>query len=84
MTPCSIDCPKCKKQFQCLAEDISNCGCNTVQINQELRLLLSKNFETCLCTDCLTELVFNQVPIVIEFVEIVDFDVTIDWVFFLL
>ncbi len=45
-------CEKCKTEFECLADDIKNCHCNTVQLKPEEILILGE-FKDCLCNNCL-------------------------------
>lgn len=49
-------CPRCKKQFKCLVEDIENCDCRKIALSKELKFFLSKTSYNCLCNECLDEL----------------------------
>lgn len=46
-------CEICNAGFDCLAEDISNCHCNAVQINEEQLRFLKDISTDCLCNACL-------------------------------
>ncbi|MFT4602579.1 MAG: hypothetical protein ACI857_002766 [Arenicella sp.] len=47
-------CEKCKKEFECLADDIKNCHCKTVQL-KPLEITSLGEYKDCLCNDCLLE-----------------------------
>ncbi len=49
-------CPKCNVEFECKADDIENCDCNTVQLNASTIALIKEKFEDCLCKKCLSEI----------------------------
>lgn len=49
-------CPRCKKEFTCLAENITSCGCSKVVLSNETKSFLANTFYDCLCADCLVEL----------------------------
>ena len=49
-------CPRCKTDFTCTADDVSNCSCQSVTLAKETRDFLSLTFYKCLCTDCLRAL----------------------------
>ncbi|MEO9534109.1 MAG: cysteine-rich CWC family protein [Crocinitomicaceae bacterium] len=47
-------CEKCQNEFECKADDIKNCHCNTVQLTPQEIVTLGA-FKDCLCIDCLKE-----------------------------
>lgn len=48
-------CPRCKKEFQCIAENISACSCSEIQLSNDTKSFLANTFFNCLCKDCLIE-----------------------------
>lgn len=49
-------CFNCKKIFECKADDIENCLCNTIQLNTNAIDFIKNKFDDCLCVACLKEL----------------------------
>jgi hypothetical protein len=49
-------CPRCKKEFNCNAENISACACSGVSLSNGTKSFLAGTFYSCLCKDCLLEL----------------------------
>ncbi|HEY4965223.1 MAG TPA: cysteine-rich CWC family protein, partial [Puia sp.] len=49
-------CPRCKKEFNCHAENISACACSKVTLSNGTKSFLANTFYDCLCTDCLEKL----------------------------
>lgn len=49
-------CPRCGSDFECKVGDIANCQCNAIPVTPETVALVSKNYDDCLCRDCLSEL----------------------------
>lgn len=45
-------CEKCNAEFECKADDIKNCHCNSVQLKPDEIVTLGK-YKDCLCNDCL-------------------------------
>lgn len=54
-------CECCKSDFSCNAQDIKNCFCYTIQLNEEIQSLISKKYKDCLCEDCLLKLSNNEI-----------------------
>lgn len=48
-------CERCQKQFDCYREDVDNCECALVVLQPWQKEWLGKNFQDCLCSDCLRE-----------------------------
>ncbi len=48
-------CQSCKKIFECKVDDIENCDCNSIQLNSGAIEKIKKEFESCLCFDCLKQ-----------------------------
>jgi hypothetical protein len=46
-------CQRCKNEFNCNAEDISNCSCDSIQLSEASKIYLAKTAYDCLCTPCL-------------------------------
>jgi len=49
-------CGKCGKNFECNADNISECRCSTVNLNEHHRKIISEKFSDCLCMKCLSEI----------------------------
>ncbi len=49
-------CPRCKKEFTCLSENISACACSEVSLSNETKTFLTATFFNCLCNNCLIEI----------------------------
>ena len=49
-------CPKCKTGFECKTNDIVNCQCESVKLEQCHRDYIAQQFDDCLCAGCLSEL----------------------------
>lgn len=49
-------CPNCKQKFDCQADDIENCLCNSIQLNNDAVELIKNKFDDCLCVECLKEI----------------------------
>lgn len=55
-------CPRCGAKFTCHHDDdITKCQCNTVQLTQESRKYIAKNYDVCLCVKCLREILESKV-----------------------
>ena len=48
-------CPNCKKTFDCKADDIKSCKCNSIEVNTESLEMIKLEFENCLCFECLKQ-----------------------------
>lgn len=46
-------CPKCGKAFECLHNE--NCWCLGYEVSPENLEILRKEYENCLCPDCLSD-----------------------------
>ncbi len=51
-------CPKCKKEFEC--KHNKDCFCMKYPISEENLNILKKEFDNCLCEDCLKEYATKQ------------------------
>ncbi len=49
----------CSQLFLCNQTDIKNCFCQTVSLTPQTLQYLSKNYNDCLCNNCLIELSKN-------------------------
>jgi hypothetical protein len=49
-------CPRCGKSFECKAGSITICQCFAVHLTPEESDAIKKQYEDCLCVDCLREL----------------------------
>lgn len=48
-------CEKCKINFECKMDDITNCFCYTIHLNIEQLAVLKELYANCLCENCLKE-----------------------------
>jgi hypothetical protein len=49
-------CPRCQKQFECKSEEIKNCQCASIDLQQYESDYIFKQYEDCLCISCLKQL----------------------------
>jgi len=49
-------CPNCHQPFECKSGDIINCQCETVNLEAQHRNYIEKQFNDCLCAQCLVDL----------------------------
>jgi hypothetical protein len=49
-------CESCSKQFECNVDDIANCQCSTVFIINEVKDILQKKYNDCVCINCIKDL----------------------------
>lgn len=49
-------CPRCRNSFECKAGDITNCQCYGVKLSAEAEGFISKQYDDCLCRNCLLQL----------------------------
>ncbi|MEI9956337.1 MAG: cysteine-rich CWC family protein [Ferruginibacter sp.] len=49
-------CPRCKQSFECKVGNITQCQCYGVQLTTEERTFVDKQFNDCLCRQCLLQL----------------------------
>jgi hypothetical protein len=49
-------CPRCKQAFECKAGNITQCQCYGVELTAELGGFIERQFNDCLCKDCLLQL----------------------------
>jgi len=49
-------CPRCNKEFECKAENISECQCNGISFTADERAIIEEPYADCLCRTCLLEL----------------------------
>jgi hypothetical protein len=49
-------CPRCHAQFECKIGSINLCQCQVVSLNTNEADYIRKQFEDCLCADCLVAL----------------------------
>ena len=50
------NCPKCGVSFECKVNDVTNCQCYGVNLNEKQRDFVKTNFGDCLCRKCLEEI----------------------------
>jgi hypothetical protein len=60
-------CPKCRTEFEC--KHSSNCWCIDVKITEELTNYLRKNYNDCLCRNCLNNYILTSMKDQIRFNE---------------
>jgi Cysteine-rich CWC len=49
-------CPRCNLQFECKAGSINLCQCSNIYLNEEEKGFIARQFEDCLCINCLRQL----------------------------
>ncbi len=49
-------CPRCQEAFECRAGSISICQCFNIQVSPLIQDQINKDFEDCLCANCLATL----------------------------
>jgi hypothetical protein len=49
-------CPQCAAVFECKAGTSEQCQCSDIQLTDEQRIFLEKNYTDCLCRNCLLQL----------------------------
>lgn len=49
-------CKRCNAPFECKANDINKCQCNSIVLSKEIEAVIKKLYNGCLCIKCLTEL----------------------------
>ncbi len=52
----SKQCVRCRSEFECKPENIGECQCSRIQLNDDERAFIKSAFEGCLCLTCLQEL----------------------------
>lgn len=50
-----VFCPRCHKPFKCNVDDIANCQCNGIELDEKVQAFIRNNFTRCLCIYCLQE-----------------------------
>ncbi|WP_068598552.1 cysteine-rich CWC family protein [Vaginella massiliensis] len=50
------NCQRCHQDFECLADDIQKCNCNSLELKPETQAFLGKTYYDCLCEKCLKTL----------------------------
>lgn len=49
-------CSRCQKDFECKHDDIKNCQCASIELQQYQRDNIFKQYDDCLCANCLEQL----------------------------
>lgn len=49
-------CPRCKNDFECKSNDVVHCQCASVELQQQQRDNIFKQYDDCLCANCLQQL----------------------------
>ncbi len=49
-------CEKCHQPFECNMENIMQCQCYGIELNNQAKQLVSSTFNDCLCKNCLLEI----------------------------
>lgn len=50
------NCHRCHQTFECNADHIEACFCNSIEIKHDIKLYLKETNYDCLCENCLNEL----------------------------
>ena len=59
MTDKNKICPRCHQTFECKSDDIENCQCASIELNKHQYDYIAKQYEDCLCINCLRLLAQN-------------------------
>jgi len=67
MNDSNKSCSRCKEDISCKADDIANCDCAKIVLNEETTRFLAKTNYDCLCNTCLEHLqdlvkLTNEIP----------------------
>jgi hypothetical protein len=54
-SPQEKKCPRCGTAFECRADEIAECQCNAIELNEAERTFVSNAYVDCLCAKCLRE-----------------------------
>lgn len=54
--PEPVICERCKNPFECKSFQITECQCYGIDLNEKERAYLSEKYKSCLCRNCLTEM----------------------------
>ncbi|NLL27800.1 MAG: cysteine-rich CWC family protein [Bacteroidales bacterium] len=46
-------CPSCGHSFKCYHENILQCDCSKIKLDEKTLLLIKQKYKTCLCPTCL-------------------------------
>ncbi|WP_290660934.1 cysteine-rich CWC family protein [Ignavibacterium sp.] len=49
-------CPKCDKEFQCKAGNITQCQCFTIELNSAELRFIKEIYDDCLCAECMIKM----------------------------
>ena len=49
-------CPRCHQLFECKVGNITQCQCFGITFTDEEKKIIEKNYNDCLCSNCLTAL----------------------------
>ncbi|MFA8342930.1 MAG: cysteine-rich CWC family protein [Rhodothermaceae bacterium] len=58
--PLIKNCPNCNAEFECKVNDVENCQCYGVNLNEEQKEFIKENFGDCLCRKCLEDIKNNN------------------------
>lgn len=50
------ECPRCNAPFECKVNDIENCHCNSVVLDDQERDYINQRYKDCLCGRCMGEM----------------------------
>ncbi|WNO11762.1 cysteine-rich CWC family protein [Teredinibacter sp. KSP-S5-2] len=55
----TVQCPRCKSQFECKVGSILICHCNEVKLSDGQKQYVAERWESCLCHGCLLDIQTN-------------------------
>lgn len=53
-------CPRCNSIFECKPGNIMQCQCSTIKLTEAVKLFIQKEYNDCLCLNCLEQLSKNR------------------------
>ena len=53
-------CARCNLVFECKPGTITQCQCGSIQLSETVKAFIEKEYNDCLCLQCLEELTENQ------------------------
>lgn len=58
--PLMKNCPRCGAEFECKVNDITNCQCYGINLNEKQKEYVKDLYGDCLCRKCLEDIKQNK------------------------
>jgi hypothetical protein len=52
-------CPHCKATFDCSHDNLTDCHCVTVPLDEQQLAYIRENYDDCLCNACLQNIIYS-------------------------